>query len=204
MAWQMLIEKEISMATATQTVREIALEQPTSIRVFERFGIDYCCGGRKPLTEACAAIQIEPADLLAELQRSLGLTYLFIAHDLSVVRHLADRVAVLYVGKIVELAAVEDLFTAPRHPYTEALLAAMPIADPHRARPAVPLPGEPADPAAPPPGCAFHPRCRYASPLCRGEVPALRELAPGHQVRCHHAEVTHLHGVEEETAQDAK
>ena len=123
------------------------------------------------------------------------MTYLFVAHDLSVVRHISDRVAVMYVGKIVELSGVDQLFETPRHPYTEALLSAVPVPDPKRKKKRVALTGEVADPARPPSGCAFHPRCPYAEDRCKEEVPELREVAPGQFVRCHLAEDLDLVGM---------
>ena len=134
-------------------------------------------------------------NLLLELQEQLGLTYLFIAHDLSVVKHISHRVAVMYVGRLVEVAETTELFNQPMHPYTEALMAAVPKPDPLLRSKRAPLEGEVADPSNPPPGCVFHPRCRYASDICRSDVPALRELKPGHHVRCHLAETLDLRGV---------
>jgi peptide/nickel transport system ATP-binding protein len=143
------------------------------------------------------SVQAQTLNLLQDLQQEFSLTYLFIAHDLSVVEHISDRVAVMYVGRIVELARTGDLFDRPLHPYTEALLSAVPIADPRlrgsRAR--IRLAGEVADPAAPPPGCAFHPRCGYADAQCRAQVPALRQIAPGRLAACHHAEQLELRGI---------
>jgi peptide/nickel transport system ATP-binding protein len=141
--------------------------------------------------EALSALDVtlqgQVLDLFAELKRRFNLTYLFISHDLDTVRQIADRVAVLYLGRIVELAPAAALFARPRHPYTQALLAAMPVADPvsERARIYTPLPGEPPSPANPPSGCAFHPRCPRATALCRAELPPLRSLTPGHQAACH-------------------
>lgn len=127
-------------------------------------------------------------ELFRQLKQRLSLTYLFISHDLGVVRQISDRVAVMYLGRIVELAATSDLYSRPRHPYTHALLAAVPIADPviERSRQYVSLPGEPPSPARPPSGCAFHTRCPRAVDRCRSEIPSLTELAPGHAVACHH------------------
>jgi oligopeptide transport system ATP-binding protein len=126
-------------------------------------------------------------ELFRQLKERLALTYLFISHDLGVVRQISDRVAVMYLGRVVELAATPDLYGRPRHPYTHALLAAVPIADPivERSRQYVSLPGEPPSPACPPPGCAFHTRCPRAVDRCRTETPQLTELAPGHAVACH-------------------
>jgi peptide/nickel transport system ATP-binding protein len=122
------------------------------------------------------------------------LTYLFISHDLSVVEYIANRVAVMYVGKLVEVAPTGDLFAAPQHPYTEALLSAVPKADPRLRSKRIVLEGDVADPANPPSGCYFHPRCRYTQDRCKTEPPVLREVAPSHSVACHFAEELSLQG----------
>jgi oligopeptide/dipeptide ABC transporter ATP-binding protein len=135
------------------------------------------------------SIQGQVINLLEELQQKLGLTYLFIAHDLAVVRHISTKVAVMYLGRIVEEAPAEQLFSSPKHPYTQALLAAAPIPDPvvERARPRSIIKGELPSPLNPPVGCVFHPRCPLATEECRKAVPATRELAPNHFVACIHA-----------------
>jgi oligopeptide/dipeptide ABC transporter ATP-binding protein len=134
------------------------------------------------------SLQGQMLDLLARLKSQLGLTYLFISHDLRVVQRISDRVAVMYLGRIVELAATAELYAHPAHPYTGALLAAIPTPDPliERARRFVALPGELPSPAHPPPGCAFHERCPKASARCRTELPPLADIAPGHKVACFH------------------
>lgn len=141
------------------------------------------------------SIQAQILNLLQSLQHDLGLTYLFVAHDLSVIEHISDRVAVMYVGKTVELAETEELFGAPRHPYTEALLSAVPTPDPENKRVRILLPGEVANPANVPPGCPFHPRCGYARDVCRTVVPSWREITPGHHVSCHLSDKLSLRGV---------
>jgi oligopeptide/dipeptide ABC transporter ATP-binding protein len=135
------------------------------------------------------SIQGQVINLLEDLQQKFGLTYLFIAHDLAVVRHISSRVAVMYLGRIVELAESSQLFASPRHPYTQALLAAAPVPDPvvERTRPRAIIKGELPSPLNPPVGCVFHPRCPKATEECKKAVPASRELAPGHWAACIHA-----------------
>jgi peptide/nickel transport system ATP-binding protein len=136
------------------------------------------------------SIQGQVINLLEDLQQKLGLTYLFIAHDLAVVRHISTKVAVMYLGRIVEYAAADDLFANPRHPYTQALLAAAPVPDPvlEKTRPRTIIKGELPSPLNPPAGCVFHPRCPKMTEACKQAVPASRDLAPGHQVACVHAQ----------------
>jgi len=142
------------------------------------------------------SVQAQILNLLQDLQEKLGLTYLFISHDLGVIEHLSTRVAVMYVGRLVELAPSAALFARPRHPYTEALLSAVPIEDPAKAgtHTRIRLSGEIADPSAVPVGCPFHPRCRYAADMCRTEVPVLRNVDGGHLAACHFAEQLQLEG----------
>lgn len=142
----------------------------------------------EPVSALDVSVQAQILNLLQDLRNQLGLTYLFISHDLSVVRHLSDRVVVMYVGKIVEIAETEDLFEDMLHPYTEALLASAPTPDPRAARNRKPLQGEVADPSNPPMGCYFHPRCPYAQERCTVEEPILREVKPNHWASCHFAE----------------
>ncbi|MDR1637807.1 MAG: ATP-binding cassette domain-containing protein [Treponema sp.] len=144
------------------------------------------------------SVQAQTLNLLQELQEEFSLTYLFVAHNLSVVQHVCSRVAVMYVGRLMELADTKELYFNPKHPYTEALMSAVPKPDPRlRNRSArIRLEGEVADPANPPPGCHFHPRCRYTQERCRTEIPAIRDIGGGHLCACHFAESLNLKGVE--------
>jgi peptide/nickel transport system ATP-binding protein len=151
----------------------------------------------EPVSALDVSVQAQILNLMLDLQSRLHLTYLFVAHDLSVVKHVSDRVAVMYVGQVVEQAPTEALFRTPRHPYTEALLSAVPTPDPRRRARRIVLEGEVADAAHPPSGCYFHPRCRYAEEICRTERPRLEEIQPGHQVRCHRARELTLRGVDD-------
>jgi len=137
----------------------------------------------EPVSALDVSVQAQVINLLYDLKERLGLAYLFISHDLAVVGHLSDRVAVMYLGRIMELAPARELYAGAVHPYTRALLAAVPGLDPARRLPAA-LPGETPDPAAPPTGCVFHPRCDRAGPECLHDIPPLAEIAPGHFARC--------------------
>ncbi|HEX9270187.1 MAG TPA: oligopeptide/dipeptide ABC transporter ATP-binding protein [Candidatus Limnocylindria bacterium] len=149
----------------------------------------------EPVSALDVSVQAQTLNLLLELQNTLGLTYLFVAHNLGVVKHISDRVAVMYVGQMVELAEREALFREPKHPYTAALLASVPKPDPRLRAQRKPLAGEVANPAAPPSGCYFHPRCPHAIERCKVEKPVWEELSPGRWVRCHRARELQLPGI---------
>ena len=142
----------------------------------------------EPVSALDVSIQAQIVNLLRDLQKEMALTYLFIAHDLSVVEHISNRVAVMYLGRIVEVASSRDLYQAPRHPYTVSLLSAIPSHDPDTRKTRIVLKGDVPNPAKPPSGCRFHPRCFMAQPICSVEDPALREVQPGHWSACHFAE----------------
>jgi len=139
----------------------------------------------EPTSSVDVSVRASLLDLFKELQRKMGLTYLFISHDLSMIEAISDRVAVMYLGKIVEIADPRELFNNPLHPYTQALFSAIPIPDPEAKRERIILGGEPPSPANPPSGCRFHPRCKYAREICSRQEPTLIEVKPGHYVACH-------------------
>jgi peptide/nickel transport system ATP-binding protein len=150
----------------------------------------------EPVSALDVSVQAQILNLLLDLQAELGLTYLFVAHDLSVVKHISNRVAVMYVGRMAEVATTDELFAAPKHPYTAALLSAVPEPDPRLRSQRIVLQGEVANPADPPSGCYFHPRCAYAIERCRTHSPKWEEIAPGHFVSCHRAAELQLGGIE--------
>ncbi|MDE0087400.1 MAG: dipeptide ABC transporter ATP-binding protein [Candidatus Poribacteria bacterium] len=151
----------------------------------------------EPVSALDVSVQAQILNLLAELREKFQLSYIFIAHDLSVVKHISDRVAVMYLGKIVEISDAKTLYQSPKHPYTEALISAVPLPDPkaQRKRELIGLEGDVPDPSQPPTGCYFHPRCRYATDICKQETPELREITQSVKVACHLSETLELQGV---------
>jgi peptide/nickel transport system ATP-binding protein len=149
----------------------------------------------EPVSALDVSVRAQVLNLMLELQRRLHLTYLFVAHDLSVVKHICDRVAVMYVGKIVETAPTNELFYHPKHPYTAALMSAVPVPDPRIRSAMIALEGDVPSPANPPSGCYFHPRCPFAVDQCSQEAPALEEISPDHFVSCHRARELELVGI---------
>ena len=149
----------------------------------------------EPVSALDVSIQAQTLNLLQDLQQDFGLAFLFVAHDLSVVQHISDRVAVMYVGKLAEVADSMTLYENPLHPYTEALMSSVPLPDPTRTKERIIMQGDVADPSNPPSGCYFHPRCRYTKDICKKETPLLREIKPDHFAACHFAGELNLKGV---------
>ena len=210
----LVVSKNTKRTEIDERVRDVALRCHLNIEHLRRYPHAFSGGQRQrigiaralilnpefiicdePVSALDVSIQAQVLNLLKELQSEFKLTYLFIAHDLSVVKHISDRVAVMYLGRLVELAPTETLFHAPMHPYTEALMSAIPVADPDKPMQPVVLEGEIPNPADPPSGCHFHPRCLYAEEQCRIEVPEWIESRPNHFIACHLADKLHLDGV---------
>jgi len=150
----------------------------------------------EPVSALDVSIQAQVINLLQDLQEQFGLTYLFIAHDLSVIKYISDRVAVMYLGKIVELAETKELFLNPKHPYTEALMSAVPVPDPRYKVEQILLEGDVPSPLNPPSGCYFHPRCNYSRDICENEMPEYRDISDEHFAACHFADSLNLRSIQ--------
>lgn len=205
---------KITKSEVEEKVKEIAEKNGLNIHYLKRYPHAFSGGQRQRIgiaralitnpnivvcDEAVSAldvsIQAQIINLLKDLQKDMGITYIFIAHDLSVVEHISDRVAVMYLGKIIELADKESLFSQPKHPYSEALLSAVPKPDPEHKMERIILKGEVPSPMNLPSGCMFHPRCRYATEKCKKEMPLLAKTISGHYSACHYANELELKGV---------
>jgi peptide/nickel transport system ATP-binding protein len=151
----------------------------------------------EPVSALDVSVQAQTLNLLNDLKADFNLAYIFVAHDLSVVQHISDRVAVMYVGRIAEMAESVELYSRPLHPYTEALMSSVPRPNPRVKKERIIMEGDVADPSNPPPGCLFHPRCRYVQDRCKTDVPELREIKPDHYAACHFAGELELKGVAE-------
>lgn len=212
----LVVNKLARGETLNERVREVALRCRLNVEHLRRFPHAFSGGQRQRIGIARAlvmhpefivcdesvsaldvSVQAEILNLLGDLQAEFDLTYLFIAHDLSVVEYISDRVAVMYLGRLVEMAPTEELFFNPLHPYTEALMSAIPAPDPDAAMNPVVLEGEIPSPIDPPPGCHFHPRCRYAEEICQTTRPEWKEYKPDHFSACHFSDTLELKGAEE-------
>jgi peptide/nickel transport system ATP-binding protein len=210
---------KLSRAEIEERVAEIAEQTGLNVGYLKRYPHAFSGGQRQRIAIARAlitrprlivcdeavsaldvSIQAQIINLLKDLQEQFKITYIFISHDLSIVQHISDRVAVMHLGRIVELASSDALFGSPRHPYTEALMSAVPQPDPSYRKERIILEGEVPNPANPPSGCHFHPRCAYKTERCSREVPELREVAERHYAACHYAEQLQLRGVHQESA----
>lgn len=213
----LIVSKLVERSDVDDQIREVAFLCQLNIEHLRRYPHAFSGGQRQrigiaralvlrpefivcdePVSALDVSIQAQILNLLMDLQEELSLTYLFIAHDLSVIEHMSDRVAVMYLGRLVEMAPTEELFYNPLHPYTEALMSAIPSADPDEVMEPVPLEGEIPSPADPPVGCYFHPRCRFTKKICEVETPVWKEYLPGHFVACHFADALVLCGADKQ------
>ncbi|NMC13793.1 MAG: ATP-binding cassette domain-containing protein [Chloroflexi bacterium] len=202
----LIATKSLQKEALSQRIRETARKCQVSIEFLRRYPHAFSGGQRQrigiaralvlnppfivcdePVSALDVSIQAQILNLLGDLQEEFNLTYLFIAHDLSVVEHICDRVGVMYLGRLFEMAVTKELFFHPRHPYTEALMSAIPAADPLITMDPIKLTGEIPSPINPPEGCTFHPRCIYAQPICSQDIPEWKEYSPGHYAACHFA-----------------